>query len=83
VTDLITKQGTSENYDALYLMLDQLAEDNGQEPVTKNMQAFYELTVDRYLCDKGAGIKGETDSLIEGERLFALKYENEWYLIYT
>lgn len=83
VTDLITKQGTSENYDALYLMLDQLAEDNGQEPVTKNMQALYELTVDRYLCDKGAGIKGETDSLIEGERLFALKYENEWYLIYT
>ena len=83
VTDLITKQGTSENYDALYLMLDDLAEDAGEKPVTKDMQALYELTVDRYLCDKGQGIKGETDSLIEGERLFALKYENEWYLIYT
>lgn len=83
ITDMITKQGVSENYDALYTMLDQLAEDNGQEPVTKDMQALYELTIDRYFCDKGAGIHGETNSLIEGERLFALKYKDTWYLIYT
>ena len=83
VTNVVTKLGESSGRDSLELMLDQLAEDSGEKPVSSSMQALYELTIDRYYCDKGANIHGETDSVIEDERLFALKYENEWYLIYT
>lgn len=83
ITEMITRQGISEHYDALYTMLDQLAEDSGQESVTKDMQALYELTIDRYFCNKGEGIRGETNSVLEGERLFALKSKDTWYLIYT
>ena len=83
ITDIISEQGESQNYDALTGMLDQLAKDNDQKPVTEEMQVLYELTIDRYFCDKGKGIKGETDSLLEAERLFALKYQDQWYLIYT
>ena len=79
----MNRQGVSNDLDALAVMLNQLAADQNDTGFEKDMQAIYELQVDRYLCDKGAGIKKETDSVIADERLYAVKYKDQWYLIYT
>lgn len=83
VTDAITEDYVSPDRDSFLLMLDDLAADKGETPVSEHTQNFYQLTVTRYVTEEGSGILQETDDVLEDETLFAIQYDNEWYLIYV
>lgn len=83
VTEAVTEDYLSADRDSLLFMLDDLAADKGQPSVTEHTQNFYQLTVTRYVTEQGSGIRSETDDVLEGETLFAIQYDNEWYLIYV
>ena len=83
ILDLVKRQGVSNDLDSLAVMLNQLAADQNDTSFSEDMQSLIELQIDRYLCDRGAGIKKETDSVIADEKLYAVKYKDQWYLIYT
>lgn len=83
VTDVIVKDDVSTYRDALKGMLDDLAEEADMEPVSEKTAAFYEMTVKRYLTDAGSGEKGETETSLVDETLYALHWQGQWYLIYT
>ncbi|MBP0966736.1 MAG: hypothetical protein J5722_03795 [Oscillospiraceae bacterium] len=83
VVSLTVRDGQSTVRDALNLMLQQLAADEGDKNFVNDVQALYELSNDCYLCDRGSGKTGDTVSVTKGSQLYAVKYKNQWYLIYT
>lgn len=82
ITNAITEDYLSADRDSFLSMLDDLAADNGQPSVTEHTQNFFELTVTRYVAEAGSGILRETDDVLENETLFAIQYDNDWYLLY-
>lgn len=83
VVSLTVRDGQSTVRDALHLMLQQLAADAGDKNFENDLQALYELSNDCNLCDRGSGKTGDTVSVTKGSQLFAAKYKDQWYLIYT
>ncbi len=83
VTNLASQIGESSSRDALAVMLDQLAEDQDMKAISDDTQKLYELTVTRYVDKKDSGNKKETEDSLVGETLFAIQYQNEWYLMYS
>ncbi|MCQ2435261.1 MAG: hypothetical protein MJ062_08500 [Oscillospiraceae bacterium] len=64
-------------------LLDQIAEEKGAAKISPNVDDARELTIARYLTEKGSGERGETDNMLEEESIIALHYSGEWYLIYN
>lgn len=83
ITQVVEKDQISANRDALIGMLDDLASDQGEEKVSEQTDSFIEMTITRYLTDKGSGEHGETDSKIADETLYGIHYQGQWYLIYA
>ena len=83
VTNVVTKLGESSGRDSLELMLDQLAEEKKQKPVSDDTQHLYEMTITRYIDKKGSGTKTQTNDSMSDETLYAIQYQNEWYLMYS
>ncbi len=83
ITGCITEEGWSANRDGLIMMLDELAEQKGEKKVSEDTQAVYELTVTRYVDKKDAGTDHETEYVMQDETLYAIQYQNEWYLMYA
>ena len=82
ITDMVSKLGESAGRDALALQLDQLANEKGEKPVSDDTQHLCELTLTRHVDKKGSGNKTETPDTLTGETLYAIQYQNEWYLMY-
>lgn len=82
ITDAVTEDYISADRDSFLSMLDDLAADKGEPSVSEHTQAFYELTVTRYIAEQGSGVRAETDDMMEDETLFAIQYDGEWYVIY-
>ena len=82
ITDGIagTEYSTSAN---LLELLDDLAEDANQDKISDDIDAFYELTIDRYLTDVGSDVRSETDSALLEEKLFVFHYADDCYIIYN
>lgn len=83
ITDLASQIGESSSRDALAIMLDQLAQEQDMKVISEDTQKLYELTVTRYVDKQGSATKTETDDSLVGETLFAIQYQNEWYLMYS
>ena len=83
ITALLTKEGESDDRDAMVMMLDKIAEDQGEEAVSKETQALCELRVTRYIEPKGENSKAITDYAMQDEVLYAIKYQDQWYLMYS
>ena len=83
ITDLVNMQGVSDNRDLMTMMLEQIAEEAGEPSVTENTQALYEMTVTRYVEEKGKNTKSFTDYAMQDETLYAIKYQDQWYLMYS
>lgn len=64
-------------------ILDALSEEAGGEKLSKDITQFYELTITRYLTDADSEIKGETNTVLYDEVLFAFECADEWYIIYN
>ena len=83
VTNAVTQDGESSDRDQLRQLLDDLAADKDEPNVSAHTTYFYELNMTRYLKEKGADDHAETDYVLRDEKLFALKYDDQWYLIYS
>ncbi|HAG14339.1 MAG TPA: hypothetical protein DCG49_10850 [Ruminococcus sp.] len=81
VTNVVKEDVLSPTRDTMQKMLDDLASDRGESPVSEETDAFVELTITRYLTQKGSGEKCETDKSLPDETIYALHYQGEWYLI--
>lgn len=81
VTGCNYKDGMSETRDSLVNMLDDLANEQGSEPVSNKTEKLLELTINCYLTKKGSGEHNETNTSAEQETLYALLYDGQWYLI--
>ena len=81
--EVYTADGESADRDQLRQMLDDLAADQEAPIVSAHTTYFYELSMTRYMKEKGSDDHAETDYKLSGEQLFALKYDDEWYLIYA
>lgn len=64
-------------------ILDTLSEDAGGSKLSKDITQFYELTITRYLTDADSEVKGETNTVLYDEILFAFECADEWYIIYN
>lgn len=82
ITDAVTEDYISADRDSFLSMLDDLAADKGEPSVSEHTQAFYEVSVTRYIAEQGSGVRAETDDMMEDEKLFAIQYDGEWYVIY-
>lgn len=83
VTDAVTEDYISPDRDNFLAMFDDLAADEGKPSVSEHTDAFYELSVTRYVAEQGAGERGETDDVLRDETLFAIRYDGEWYVVYV
>lgn len=82
ITNFVSSEGQSEDYDAMYPMIAKLVEEQGEGKLSENMQALYELTVTRYVAEKGKNENSITEYVLKDEKLFAIQYQNQWYLMY-
>lgn len=83
ITGLVTGSGQSGSRDSLRQLLDDIAKEKGEKKVSGEAQNLYELTVTRHVAKKGSGERSETPDYLTGETLYAIQYQNEWYLMYT
>lgn len=83
VTNLKSSLGESSSRDALVVMLDELASEKEMASISEDTQKLYELTVTRYVAKQGEVTKRETDNSLEGETLYAIQYQDQWYLMYS
>ena len=83
IADLVEKDGVSGTRDTLKQLLDDIAEKKGEKKVSEDTQHFYELTVTRHFAKKGSGTRAETPDVLTGEILYAIQYQNEWYVIFS
>ena len=82
ITGAIMSDGISEERDRLRQMLDDLADDKDQPAVSTHTTYFYELSVTRYVTEQGSGEREETDYVLTDEKLYAMKYDDQWCLVY-
>ena len=82
ITDAVLNDGYQASQNIVQ-MLEDLSVDQGKEPVSDDISAFYELTVTRYLAKKGTNQPGETDTALLDERLFVFCHGGQWYIIYN
>lgn len=83
VVEYIDADGQIDTRDAMLAMLDKIAEEKGEPKVSDRAEKFVQMSIDRYLCDKGSGSKRETAVKLDGELLFAVKLDGQWYLMYA
>lgn len=83
INGFVSKDGFSGERDTLIQLLDDLAVQNGDQKISENTQAFYELTITRYTAKQGSGERHETADLLANEKLYAIQYQNEWYIMYS
>ena len=82
VTDLVAASDETVGEDSLPALLDQLAKEKGETAVSADTQHLYAMNMTRHVTEKGSGDKTETPDTLTGETLYAIQYQNEWYLIY-
>lgn len=83
ITELYNKQGVSDNRDLMTMMLDKIAQDAGEPLVSEETQALYEMHITRYV-DKAENVsKSVTDYALKDEILYAIQYQDKWYLMYS
>ena len=82
ISDMISGNGVSQTRDSLLSMLNQLSQEKNGKKITADVQSLYELNMTTYVAEKGSGIRGETPDVLKDNTLFAIQYQNEWYLMY-
>ena len=82
ITDLVADPEDSGSDTSLPALLDQLAKEKGDKAVSEDTQHLYAMYMTRHVTEKGSGDKTETPDTLTGETLYAIQYQNEWYLIY-
>lgn len=78
----VDTDGQSQERDSLIPMLDELAEKQELPKISEGTAMLCEMTIDRYIAERGSDSKNPTDLVMEDEKLYAIKYEDQWYLIY-
>ncbi len=82
ITDCV--KGTEYTTSATLIeILDDLSDEADGSKISKDITQFYELTITRYLADKGSGVKGETNKIMYDETLFVFECKDAWYIIYN
>ena len=81
VTDCIMNT-TNPETESIVTVLDDLAKDKGQDPVSKDIDAFAKVTVTRYLTEPTSTHKDITDDALKDETLFLMHHQQTWYVIF-
>ncbi len=80
----VTVETVFETYNTPIVgLMDSLAAEKNETPVSERVQDFYRLTVKRYLTNAGSGVRNETDIYLNDEILYVLKDGGSWYIIYS
>lgn len=83
IDECVYQDGISGERDTLKQFLDDLSEQNGGKKISEDTQKLYELSVTRHTAKQGSGDRTETPDKLESERLYAIQYQNEWYIMYS
>ena len=73
---------TSVETESVVAVLDDLAQEKGQELVSKDIDCYCQVKVTRYLSDTKSTVKGETQDAIRDETLYVMHHGSAWYVIY-
>ncbi|MCQ2407808.1 MAG: hypothetical protein MJ065_04685 [Oscillospiraceae bacterium] len=82
IKSLIDTDSQSQERDSLLPMLDNLAAEKDLPKISEGTTKLYEMTIDRYIGEREKTDKNPTDIVLQDEKLYAIKYEEQWYLIY-
>ena len=82
IKSLIDTDSQSQERDSLLPMLDDLAAEKDMPKISEKTEKLYEMTIDRYIGERGKTDKNPTDIVLKDEKLYAIKYDDQWYLIY-
>ena len=83
ITDCTRKKPQSD-LDNLITLLDSVWTDNGSKgKFSDDISDARTLTITRYLAKEDSQGKGETNTAMKDEKLYVLKYQSQWYVLYN
>lgn len=83
ITNCVKKKPQSD-LEELVTLLDSVWTDNGnQGKFSDGINDLRALTITRYLAKENSQEKGETNIVMKDEKLYVMKYQSQWYVLYN